>query len=65
MKKLNKKKSDLFATIAGVVMAVSTAWLLIDWNNFEFTKRNIFILILSTLNAVAGYFTTLKANENE
>lgn len=64
MKKLNKKKSDLFATIAGVVMAVSTAWLLIDWNNFEFTKRNIFILILSTLNAVAGYFTTLK-NENE
>lgn len=65
MKKLGKRKSDVLATIAGLVMAITTAWLLIDWNNFEFTKKNIFILILSTLNAIAGYFTTLKANENE
>ncbi len=48
----------------GVVMAVSTAWLLIDWHNFEFSKKNIFILFLSTINAIAGYYTTLK-NENE
>lgn len=59
-----KKRNDLIATIAGGVMAVSTAWLLIDWHNFEFSKKNIFILFLSTINAIAGYYTTLK-NENE
>ena len=59
-----KKRNDLIATIAGVVMAVSTAWMLIDWHNFEFSKKNIFILFLSTINAIAGYYTTLK-NENE
>lgn len=59
-----KKRNDLIATIAGLVMAVSTAWLLIDWHNFEFSKKNIFILFLSTINAIAGYYTTLK-NENE
>ena len=59
-----KKRNDLIATIAGAIMAVSTAWLLIDWHNFEFSKKNIFILLLSTINAIAGYYTTLK-NENE
>lgn len=59
-----KKRNDIIATIMGGVMAVSTVWLLIDWHNFEFSKKNIFILFLSTINAIAGYYTTLK-NENE
>lgn len=64
MKRLSKKNKDLLPTIAGAVLAVSTAWLLIDWENFELNKRNIFIILLSTINALAGYYTTLK-NENE
>lgn len=64
MKKLSKKNKDLLPTIMGGVMAVSTAWLLIDWHNFEFSKKNIFILFLSTINAIAGYYTTLKNEDN-
>jgi hypothetical protein len=65
MKKLSKKNKDLLATIMGGILAVTTAWLLIDWENFEFHNRHVFVITLSTVNALAGYYTTFKHNENE
>ena len=63
MKKLNKKSKDNLATYAGLMVAVMTSWMLIDWHNFEFTPKNIFVLGISTLNAVAGWLTTFKEKE--
>lgn len=60
-----KKKKDLLATIAGALVALSTAWLLIDWENFVWDKHNIFVLCLSGVNALAGYYTTLKGKDDQ
>lgn len=61
----SKKGRDLLSTIAGCIVAMTTSWLLIDWNNFDFTGKNIFVLVLSAVNGLAGYVTTLKGDESK
>jgi hypothetical protein len=56
-----KKKwwADHMSTIMGISVAVSTAWLTIDWKTFDISKEYP-KLILSAIIAIGGYVTTIK-----
>lgn len=59
---LNKLKNDLnnhAATILGIVIAIATDWLLIDWKTFEF-ERDWKTLVLSAIIAAGGIVSKLK-----
>lgn len=60
MKKLfNKFNSDFLATTCGLIVAIATAWMTIDWTNFNIAKEYP-KLVLSAIIAGGGYFSTMK-----
>lgn len=54
-----KNIHDLGATLMGLVVAISTALMTIDWSNFIFSKEWP-KLVLSAIIAIGGYFSTIK-----
>jgi hypothetical protein len=65
MNKLKKKltSTDWLATISGLVTAVATAWLTIDWTTFDINKEWP-KLLLSAAIAAGGYFSKFKTNKD-
>lgn len=57
-----KNKNSYISTIMGIIVAISTAWITIDWITFNLTKEYP-KLILSGLIAIGGYMTQLKNND--
>lgn len=51
--------SDHGATIMGILVAISQAWIAIDWNTFNIEKEYP-KLILSGIIAYGGYKSTIK-----
>lgn len=47
------------STIMGILVAVSTAWMTIDWTTFNILKEYP-KLLLSAIIAIGGYVTTIK-----
>lgn len=63
MKKfVNKMNSDFLATAAGLVVAIATAFITIDWANFDISKEYP-KLICSAVIAAGGYFSKMKKVE--
>ena len=54
-----KKLADYGATALGLIVAISSAWMTIDWAIFDIIKEWP-KLVLSTIIAVGGYVSTLK-----
>lgn len=56
-----KKKwwADHMSTVMGILLAVSTAWMTIDWTTFDISKEYP-KLVLSAIIAIGGYVTTIK-----
>lgn len=64
MKKLTKKfMADWGATLAGLVVAIATAWSTINWKEFDITKEYPH-LIITALIAAGGYLSTFKIKEH-
>jgi hypothetical protein len=64
MKKIiNKYKSEL-STIAGLLVAVGTAWSTIDFTTFIFSK-DWPKLVIPTMIAIGGYVTQITVKTNE
>ena len=47
------------STLMGILVAISTAWMTIDWVTFDI-KKEYPKLILSAIIAIGGYVTTIK-----
>jgi hypothetical protein len=62
MKKIKENWQSKLSTIMGLIVAISTAWITIDWTLFDIEKEYP-KLILSALIAVGGYMTKIKTNE--
>lgn len=62
MKKLKENLRDWGATLAGVVVAVATAWQAIDWSTFNL-ERDKFKMILIGLIAAGGVLSKFKKVE--
>jgi hypothetical protein len=61
MKKINK---SLASTIIGLFVAVASAWITIDWTNFDI-KKEWMKLVLSAVIAAGGFLTQLKEKKAE
>ena len=57
MKRMNP---DFAATLLGLLVAVSNAWLTIDWDNFEWSLNNGIKIGISAVIAMGGYISTIK-----
>lgn len=53
--------ADYGATLIGLLVAISNAWLNIDWINFDI-KKEYPKLVLSAIIAIGGYISTVKLN---
>ena len=63
MTKLQKKnkQTSRAATILGICVAIASAWITIDWTNFNITKEYP-KLILSGIIAYGGYISRIKTD---
>jgi len=64
MKKLTKEfMADWGATIAGILVALGSAWATIDWKEFDINKEWPHLLITAMI-ALGGYFSQFKLKKN-
>ena len=64
MKKIKENWESKLSTIMGFIVAISNAWITIDWVTFDINKEYP-KLILSALIAIGGYMTKIKSNGTE
>jgi hypothetical protein len=58
---IKKYKSEI-STIAGILVAIATAWSTIDFSTFEFSK-DWHKLIIPAIIALGGYLTKINTND--
>jgi hypothetical protein len=63
MKKIKENWQSKLSTIMGLIVAISTAWITIDWTLFDIQKEYP-KLILSALIAIGGYMTKINTKVN-
>jgi hypothetical protein len=61
--RLSKRHRNLLSTLFGAVVAISTAWVSVEWETFAFDFKHIAPLVLSGLVALGGYMTTINVND--
>ena len=62
MNKIKQNWESKLSTIMGFIVAISTAWITIDWVTFDINKEYP-KLILSALIGIGGYMTKIKSND--
>jgi len=63
MKKIRQNWQSHISTAMGFIVAISTAWITIDWTVFDIQKEYP-KLILSALIGVGGYMTKINTKVN-
>jgi len=64
MKKIKQNWESKLSTLMGFIVAISTAWITIDWTVFDINKEYP-KLILSALIGIGGYMTKIKSDGTE
>ena len=59
-----KKQASLISTIMGYAVAISMAWLTIDWTNFDIQKEYP-KLIFSAIIALGGHVTSINVKDKK
>ena len=62
MNKIRQNWESKLSTLMGFIVAISTAWITIDWVTFDINKEYP-KLILSALIGIGGYMTKIKSND--
>ena len=62
MNKIRQNWESKLSTLMGFIVAISTAWITIDWVTFDINKEYP-KLILSALIGIGGYLTKIKSND--
>lgn len=62
MNKIRQNWQSKLSTLMGFIVAISTAWITIDWVTFDINKEYP-KLILSALIGIGGYMTKIKSND--
>ena len=58
-KKTKERLQDWGATIAGIVVAIASAWSTIEWSTFDWS-RDYMKLVISAAIALGGIFSKFK-----
>ena len=62
MNKIRQNWESKLSTLMGFIVAISTAWITIDWTVFDINKEYP-KLVLSALIGIGGYMTKIKSND--
>jgi hypothetical protein len=62
MNKIKQNWESKLSTLMGFIVAISTAWITIDWVTFDINKEYP-KLILSALIGIGGYMTKIKSDD--
>lgn len=62
MRKIKENWESKLSTLMGFIVAISTAWITIDWVTFDINKEYP-KLILSALIGIGGYMTKIKSDD--
>ena len=62
MKKIKQNWESKLSTLMGFIVAISTAWITIDWVTFDINKEYP-KLVLSALIGIGGYMTKIKSDD--
>ena len=62
MNKIKENWQSKLSTLMGFIVAISTAWITIDWVTFDINKEYP-KLILSALIGIGVYMTKIKSND--
>ena len=62
MNKIRQNWESKLSTLMGFIVAISTAWITIDWTVFDINKEYP-KLILSALIGIGGYMTKIKSDD--
>lgn len=62
MRKIRQNWESKLSTLMGFIVAISTAWITIDWAVFDINKEYP-KLILSALIGIGGYMTKIKSDD--
>ena len=63
MRKIKQNWESKLSTVMGFIVAISTAWVTIDWVTFDINKEYP-KLILSALIGIGGYMTKINSKVN-
>jgi len=63
MRKIKQNWESKLSTIMGFIVAISTAWITIDWVTFDINKEYP-KLVLSALIGIGGYMTKINSKVN-
>lgn len=62
--KLNKKQKSIAVTILGLLSALATALVVIDFNTFDWNSKNdLMKLFVVAMPVIGGYFTTVDSKD--
>ena len=62
--KLNKKQKSTAVTILGLLSALATALVVIDFNTFDWNSKNdLMKLFVVAMPVIGGYFTTVDSKD--
>ena len=61
MRKIKQNWESKLSTAMGFIVAISTAWITIDWVTFDINKEYP-KMILSALIGIGGYMTKIKSD---
>jgi hypothetical protein len=61
---LSKRHRNLLSTLFGAIVAISTAWVSVEWETFAFDFKHIFPLFLSGMVAIGGHMTSLNKKDD-
>jgi hypothetical protein len=62
MNKIKQNWESKLSTLMGFIVAISTAWITIDWTVFDINKEYP-KLVLSALIGIGGYMTKIKSDD--
>jgi hypothetical protein len=62
MNKIRQNWESKLSTLMGFIVAISTAWITIDWTVFDINKEYP-KLVLSALIGIGGYMTKIKSDD--
>ena len=62
MNKIKQNWESKLSTLMGFIVAISTAWITIDWVTFDINKEYP-KLVLSALIGIGGYMTKIKSDD--
>lgn len=63
--RISRKTASQISTIMGYVVAISNAWINVDWHTFKVDAGHIMPLFFSAMVALGGHMTSINVKHED